>query len=136
MSQLYHVADTLGITMKVAGDTIWGFDTKIVNLGPIQAKLPISVFSDLIHSKDTGIFVKFSNTLWFYLVMRGTDEQVIYVFNAEEVGLTEKNSASFGSISINSTLLKISDSITAVFKLKEDSWTLLSAQEQVDYIPQ
>jgi len=65
----YFVADTLGVTMYQKKDTLIGRDTQQVAWGPWRIGTPITVDSDIIDGRETGLWVSFG-LLKLYLIVR------------------------------------------------------------------
>lgn len=135
MNQLYLVADTLALPMRVVGDALFGSDTRKVRVAIADVDLPVMAATDIILKDECGTFYVLGKHLWMYLEMLG-DDAVLYVFDATQVGITTKNIAEFGAKSTRNTLIKLRPAVKAAYVFKQEFWSKLDAKDLDSYLPE
>ena len=137
-NQLYFAADTLGVPLYCAGNTIFGGGVRTVKIGPFEIEEEIFAFSDVVGQKECAFFAAMGGNLWLYLVQRGEDS-IIYLVDASKLELTESTVYTFGGVSVINTLLKLNkaEAVKAAYTFDRDGlkWDKLTPSELQEELP-
>jgi hypothetical protein len=132
IDRLYFAADALMTELHVSGDKVWGRSEKYLDLGEMQIRTEIEVWSNVLGKKSGSFLAQVSQNLWMYLVVG--DPATLYIIDGGKAGLNEINAPSYGGTTIIDTLKQLAErgAITTVFVYEEQvGWSKGKLKEEL-----
>lgn len=118
----FLAADSLNMTLYHKKGQLWGLERKTFQFGPWNLDMHVRVYTDIYDQdqSEIGLWVHLTSRLWMYLAIT-RKRTLLLVFDAKEVGITDKGYEKMGRKSLEDTMRNVLGSkIREVFEYTEN----------------